>query len=145
METVEKKEKNIHHGHNVRKLREASGMSQLELSEKAFMSQQTVSRYERSALIEDDILNKFAKALDVPVTMLKGMAEDAVTFIVKNNTFGDYSIGCNYVNEDNSTKTYNPLDKIIELSDEKTELYERMLELEREHGKVLETLLNRLK
>lgn len=141
METTEQTEKNTRHGHSLKRIRKAVGKKQEALAIDLGISQQAVSFYEQKKVIEDDMLEKFAKVLDVPVDLIKEMEEDPLTIIVENNTFGDYGIGCSYVNEDNSTKTYNPIDKIIELSKEKTVLYERMLELEKEKNKMMEQIL----
>ena len=134
----------IHHGHNVRRLRKEKNMSQEAMAEKACVAQQTVSRYEATREIDDEMLVRFAKALDVPVEVLKTMEEDSnYNFYIENNTFSDGS----HVSPFGSIQDpiYNPVKEIIDLCNEKTVLYERMINLEREKIAMLEKLLNEKK
>lgn len=84
---------NIHHGHNVKRIREAKGIKQDALA-KAMgnkdWNQQRVSYYEGQPLLEEDILQQFAQALDVDLDMIKNMPEAALISIV-NNSFKDSS------------------------------------------------------
>lgn len=132
METEEKTEKEqsgrVHHGHNIRRVRVDKNISQEDLSKDVFMTQSAVSKYEKTAVIKDEILQRFAKALDVPVDYLKTAEEDAPVLIFENITntenagatanIGNYQSDNASTNSDN--KIINPLEKI-------TGLYERLL------------------
>lgn len=125
METEEKINSNVHHGHNIRRTRIEKNMNQDILSEKVSMSQPTVSRYESMRIIEDDILERFAKALNVPKDYLKTLEEDAPSIVFENNSItnnggNNTQAGLNDGISNDNRITNNPIDKI-------TELYERLL------------------
>ncbi|MBC8592381.1 helix-turn-helix transcriptional regulator [Oscillospiraceae bacterium N12] len=125
METEEKINSNVHHGHNIRRTRIEKNMNQDILSEKVSMSQPTVSRYESMRIIEDDILERFAKALNVPKDYLKTLEEDAPSIVFENNSItnnggNNTQAGLNDEISNDNRITNNPIDKI-------TELYERLL------------------
>ncbi len=135
------KTKKVHHGHNVRRVREILGVKQGALAIMLDMSQQTLSYKEAKEIIEDETLEKISQALKVPIDLLKNFDEDVTTIIIENNKI-ETNNGTGFVGQDYSTQTHNPIDKIIELANEKTILYERMLELEKEKIAWLEKLLN---
>lgn len=127
---------NVHQGHNVKRLRESKGISQQGLEPLVNLSQQTISRYEDKRVIDEEMLQRFAKALEVPVEILKNMEEDVCfNYYVENNTFSDN------VNAGGILNNYNPVDEIIKLCNEKVELYERMLANEKEKISLLEKML----
>lgn len=57
-----------------------------------------------------------------------------------NNTFSDFKDNSSAINYG---CTFNPLDKVIELYDEKEKLYERLLQVEKDKVSYLEKLLNK--
>jgi len=129
----------IHHGHNIRRLRIEKKISQGTLADKVSLSQQTVSRYESTRVIDDEMLDRFAKALDVPVDLIKTLEEDSeVNFYIENNTFHS---NCHISPFSRDTNVNNLVKEIIDLCNEKTALYERMLILEREKITMLEQML----
>ncbi len=144
METQEKTAKNTHHGHAIKRYRHTLGIKQEALATDMGISQALVSFYEQKKVIDDDMINNFAKALNVTPALIKELEEDPVTFIIENNTIekggiaGIYNVGSIHNNPD-------PVDRIIELANEKTALYERMLELEKEKNALLEKLLKERK
>ena len=142
METKENPLKNRHHGHAIKRIRHTLGIKQDALAIDLGISQAQISSYEQKKVIEKDMLEKFAKALNVAPEFIRELEEDPVTVIIENNTFENKE-GNNiaYLGNDNSTNTYNPIEQILELNKEKTALYERMLELEREKNAILEKLL----
>jgi len=142
METKEKTVKNTHHGHAIKRYRHTLGIKQEALATDMGISQALVSFYEQKKVIEDDMIDNFAKALNIAPELIKELEEDPVTIIIENNTFENKE-GNNiaYLENDNSTNTYNPIEQILELNKEKTALYERMLELEKEKNALLEKLL----
>ena len=126
-----------HIGRKISRIRELRGMKQEALAEELGMSQQSVSHLEQSEFIEDEKLEKVAKALGVTKEGIENFSEEAV-FNIISNTFHNTS-------SDNSTliasslnyqPSFNTVDKIVEL-------YERLVEAEKEKVKYLEELLNR--
>ena len=110
--------KKSNHGPNVRRWREWRNINQDVLAEQIGVSQATLSSYEKKDKLEQDILEKIAKVLDIPVEAITELEQGASINIV--NAY-DNSGSINY------SPTFNPLDKIVELYDEKIALYERML------------------
>lgn len=136
----------IHHGRNIRRTREDKGIGQTQLAELVHLSQPTVSRYEMAKSIDDDMLSRFARALDVPVEYLKTLEENAQTIIFENNntvTNSDHAVSSigdhNEAQESNfkSAPVINPLDKV-------SELYERLLDKEKEKVAALEKRVREL-
>lgn len=142
MEPKEKTLKNTHHGHAIKRFRHTLGIKQDALASILGLSQTQVSAYEQRKVINDDMIGRFAKALNVSPELIKELEEDPVTVIIENNTFEKGS-GAAYYNVINNNP--DPIDRIIELAHEKTALYERMLELEKEKNALLEKLLKEKK
>ena len=141
METKEKTLKNTHHGHAIKRIRRTLGVKQEALASDLGLSQAQISTYEHKKVIDDGMIEKFAKALNVAPALIKELEEDPVTVIIENNTLEKGNI----IAGDNNNFNPDPVDRIIELSNEKTALYERMLELEKEKNALLEKLLKEKK
>lgn len=78
---------NKHYGHAVRRLRQDRRLSQKEFGMKIGMAQQTVCRYEDQLVLEDEILQIFAKGLNVSVDFIKKLEDDKfLTYYSENNT-----------------------------------------------------------
>lgn len=145
METEEIKKGRVHHGRNIRRTRIEKNIKQDALSKLVNMSQPTVSRYESMRVVEDEILERFAKALKVPVEYLQTLEEDASTIVFENNTINNKDQGgantqVGFVDDsidDKRTNYFNPIDKI-------TELYERLLKEKDEKYETLEKRLHDL-
>ena len=84
-------------------------------------TQKKVSLMEQKEEIENDLLERVAKVLKVPSEAIKNLDEETAINII-SNTFQDSSI----LNA-GSHPTFNPIDKVVQLYDEKVSLYERML------------------
>ena len=125
-------EKTIHQGHNVKRIREISGIKQESLALQLGLSQQAISQIEQKEVLDSKILEDLAKALNIAPEVIKNMTEDAANNFI--NTFNDQS-GFNY------QCTFNPLDKYIEAIEAKKELYERLLKFEQEKSLLLEKLI----
>ncbi|MDY9919654.1 MAG: helix-turn-helix transcriptional regulator [Proteiniphilum sp.] len=140
METKEQIFRNTHHGHAVKRIRHTLGIKQEVLADMMGTTQARISNSEQKKVLEDEMIDKFAKALNVAPEFIKELEEDPVTFIIENNTFekgsmaGIYNVG-DFINNP------DPVDRFIELSKEKTALYERIVELEKEKNALLEKLL----
>ncbi|OJV34998.1 MAG: hypothetical protein BGO33_02100 [Bacteroidia bacterium 43-41] len=141
METKEQTSKNTHHGHAVKRFRHTLGIKQEALASMMGLSQALISTYEQRKVLNDDVIERFAKALNVAPELIKELKEDPVTFIIENNTFEKGCMAGIYYNDGDINNNPDPVDRFIELSNEKTALYERMLELEKEKNALLETLL----
>jgi transcriptional regulator with XRE-family HTH domain len=122
-------ETTLHIGRKISKIRELRGMKQEALAAMLGVSQQTVSNLENSQHVEDEILNKVASALGVTTDAIKNFSEDAVLNII-NNTFTSHDTST--LNAINFQPSFNPLDKVVEL-------YERLLQSEREKTELLKT------
>jgi transcriptional regulator with XRE-family HTH domain len=143
----------IHHGRNIRRTRVEKNMNQEGLSELVHLSQPAVSKYEKMRVIDDEMLQRFARALNVPFDYLKTLEEDAQTVVFENNTVNDseqntggakINIGTvkSYTEDtdssnDNRVNNFNPIDKI-------TELYERLLKEKDEKYAALERRLQHI-
>lgn len=120
----------LHIGRKISKIRELRGIKQEVLASLMGVSQQTVSKIEQSAEVEDLALEKIAQALGVSPEAIKNFNEEAVFNYF--NSFHDSSSG-----DFRHHCTFNPIDKIVELYDEKVSLMERLLESEREKVELL--------
>jgi len=130
----------IHHGEGVKCVREIKGMKQEVLAERMGddWSQKKISLLESKEIIEPTILEQVAKALDIPVDVIKNFSKESVLQII-SNTFNDHSI----LNGINYNPTFNPLDKYVEAMEENKKLYERLLQAEREKVEMMERLLGK--
>lgn len=129
----------IHQGRNVKRFREMLGLKQdalaAELGED--WNQKKVSLLEQKETIEPDLLEQVAKVLKVPLEAIKNFDEQAAINVI-SNTFND-----NSQNNLHYQCTFNPLDKIVQLYDEKIALYERMLKEKNEMMARLERLIEK--
>ncbi|HRE77357.1 MAG TPA: helix-turn-helix transcriptional regulator [Flavobacterium sp.] len=122
-----------HIGRNISRIRELRGMKQEALAIAIGVSQQTISNIENSEVVEDEKLQKIAEALNVSAEAIKNFSEDSILNIVSNNfTSNDTST----LNAINIQPTFNPLDKVVEL-------YERLVQAEKDKVAYLEKLLNK--
>lgn len=113
--------KKNNHGANVRRWREWRNINQDVLAEHIGVSQTTLSSYERKEKLEPEILEKIAKALDIPLEAITEL-EQGTAINIFSGTWND-----NASNSVNYNPTFNPIDKIVQLYDEKIALYERMM------------------
>lgn len=117
--------KGNNHGANVRRWREWRNINQDVLAEQIGVTQATLCKYEKKDKLEQDLLEKIAKALDIPVEAITELGQDASISIV--NAY-DNSGSINY------SPTFNPIDKIVEL-------YDKLLEAEKEKVDLLQEVL----
>jgi transcriptional regulator with XRE-family HTH domain len=123
----------MHIGRKIERIRIIRGMKQETLAAALGLSQQAVSKLEKSDEIEEERLEKVAQALEVPIDVLKNFNEDAAINVFGNtitNTNHDQSAMVSY------QPTFNPIDKIVEL-------YEKIVKLEQEKNALLESLLRK--
>lgn len=142
METEELTVGRVHHGRNIRRTRIEKNIKQEALSELVHLSQPAISKYEKMRVIDDEMLQRFARALNVPFDYLKNMEEDAQVVVFENNTVNNNDQGGNnthvgYIENDADVTNINPIDKI-------TELYERLLKEKDEKYAALEQRLKHI-
>jgi len=115
--TTDTSPKPVHHGRNVKRIREILGIKQDALANDLGLSQQAISQLEQKEALDADMLEKVAKALKVSPEVIKNFDEEAAIHII-SNTFDSHDNST--LNAINFYPTFNPLEKVIEL-------YERML------------------
>ena len=86
METEELIIGRVHHGRNIRRTRIEKNIKQEALSKSVHLSQPAISKYEKMKVIDDEMLQRFARALNVPFDYLKTLEEDAQTVVFENIT-----------------------------------------------------------
>lgn len=133
-------EQKIHQGRNVKRFREMLGIKQEAL---AFdlgdeWNQKKISMLEQKDVIEDDLLKAISTALKIPVEAFQNFDEEQAVNIIAN-TFDNGSI----LNGINHNPTFHPIEKLVQLHEEKIALYERMLKEKDEMMDRLEKLINK--
>ena len=117
-------EQKIHQGRNVKRFREMLNIKQealaYDLGED--WSQKKISLLEQKDVIEENLLKQIAAILKIPVEAFQNFNEEQAINII-SSTFHDTQGLINY----SPTFNNNPIDKIIQLHEEKIALYERML------------------
>jgi len=96
-------------------------------------NQKRISLLESKEILEPEILTEISKVLKVPEEAIKNFDEQAAVSYF--NTFNDNSINQGAVYAFNST--FNPIEKIVALYDEKVALLERLLKSEQEKVELL--------
>ena len=130
--------KKIHQGRNIKRFREMLGIKQdalaYELGED--WNQKKISLLEQKESVEKDILEQVAKILKVPTEAIENFDEEQAINVIANTFHDEAFIG-------NSGGTYhiNPIEKIVQLHEEKIALYERMLKEKDEMMARLERLI----
>lgn len=119
------------HGANVRRWREWRNINQDTLAEQIGVSQATLSSYEKKSKLDQDVLEKIAKVLSIPVEAITEI-EDGASINIVANTFDNQSSAVNWY------PTFNPIDKIVEL-------YDRLLQSEKEKVEILQEALKERK
>ena len=127
-------EQKIHQGRNVKRFREMLGIKQEAL---AFdlgddWNQKKISLLEQKDVIEDPLLQKISEVLKIPVEAFQNFDEEQAINIISNTVNNnDHASGNSLFNY---YPSFNPVDKMVEL-------YERMLQQQKEMIDKLEKLL----
>lgn len=124
-----------HIGRNISRIRELRDMKQEALALAIGTTQQSISIIEGSESVDDEKLKTIADALGVSSEAIKNFSEDAV-FNIIGNTYNDDSSSIK-----NYNCTFNPLDKLLEAIDKNEQLYERLIQVEKDKAAYLEKLL----
>ena len=101
-------------------------------------NQKKISLLEQRETIENQLLEKISEVLKIPVEAFQNFDEEQAVNIIAN-TFQDDAVA--YAEQYKCT--INPMDKIIQLHEEKIALYERMLKEKDEMMSRLEKLLDK--
>jgi len=121
----------VHHGRNIKRLREILGVKQDVIAAEFNISQQSVSDLEKKAQLSEYILEKVAKVLKVPTDAIKNFNDETAVNVIANtfnDVFHDNSSFVNY------QPAFNQIDKL-------TEMIERLLKTEQEKNALLEKML----
>jgi len=117
-----------HIGRNISRIRELRGMKQEALAQAIGTNQQAISGIEGSEEIDEKKLANIAEALGVTVEAIKSFSEENVFNYF--NTFNE-SVTGSFIT--NNSCNFNPLDKVVEL-------YERLVQAEKDKNEYLEKL-----
>ncbi|OXA96104.1 helix-turn-helix domain-containing protein [Flavobacterium hercynium] len=124
--------KSNHIGRKISRIRELKDMKQEALALAMGTNQQAISIIENSDTIDDEKLKEVARALGVSVEAIENFTDEGMVNYF--NTFNDNSTGT----VGNYHCNFNPLDKVVEL-------YERLVQTEREKNVFMEKLLKEKK
>lgn len=134
-------DKKIHQGRNIKRFREMLGIKQealaFDLGED--WNQKKISLLEQKETVEEDILEKIAQLLKIPVEAIENMDDEQAINIIAN-TFHESSA---FAYTANIKPTFHPLEEVLKLHDEKIALYERMLKEKDEMMAKLEPYLQK--
>ncbi|UWX61429.1 helix-turn-helix domain-containing protein [Chryseobacterium oranimense] len=134
-------EQKIHQGRNVKRFREMLGIKQeaLALDLGDDWNQKKVSLLEQKETIEDPLLQKISEVLKIPVEAFQNFDEEKAINIISNITFEN----CPQPSVVQYNPNFHPVEKIIELHEEKIALYERMLKEKDDMMNRLEELIKK--
>ncbi|MCS2891783.1 helix-turn-helix transcriptional regulator [Parabacteroides faecis] len=122
--------KKNNHGANARRWREWRDVKQDALADQIGVSQATLSGYEKKSKLEPEVIEKIAKALDIPEEAITELGE-STSINIFSGTWQDNAYGNN---GQNYNPTFNPLEKVVEL-------YERLLKAEQEKVAMLQEIV----
>ena len=138
--TTAMEHKKIHQGRNVKRFREMLGIKQEALAYELGddWNQKKISLLETKETIDLPLLRQISDALKIPVEAFQNFDEEQAVNVIAN-TFNDNAM----LNAINHNPTFHPIDKLVELHEEKIALYERMLKEKDEMMARLEKLIER--
>lgn len=134
-------EKVIHQGRNVKRFREMLGIKQDALAADLGddWNQQRISLLEQKETIDTGLLKQISSALKIPAEAIENFDEEQAVNII-SNTFGENAFGNSF---NYGTMHFHPINKLVQLHEEKIALYERMLKEKDEMMERLEKFLER--
>jgi transcriptional regulator with XRE-family HTH domain len=126
----------IHEGRNIKRFREMLGIKQEALAYDLGddWNQQKISLLEAKEIVEPALLQQISSVLKIPVEAIQNFDEEQAITVI-SSTFSD---GAGVV-----VNNYNPIDKLMQLHEEKIALYERMLKEKEEMMERLERLMEK--
>ena len=114
-----------HVGRNLQRIRVYLGMKQEALAADLGISQQEISKIEKQDEIEDKLLTQIASVLGISAEVIKDFDVEKAIYNINNIRDNTFEQGATSI-----AQQFNPLDKIVEL-------YERLLQSEREKIELL--------
>lgn len=141
MNDTENNKKIPHQGKNAKLFRETKGIKQEAIAIELDITQQAVSQLEKRQELDDEAIKVYARVVGIDEYFIRNMVDDSL--LEGSTYFYDHSI--QNKNVSTQTLTFNPLDKVVELCAEKDQLYERIVQLEKEKSTLLENLLKEKK
>lgn len=120
----------IHQGLNAKRLREAVGVSQDFISKKLGCSQQTVSALEEKPILDENVIEIYVNEIGCQRSHITNM---------KTEVPADNTIHLKIEHNDNIT--FNPLEKVIEISEQKDQLNQKLILSEREKQDLLKGVI----
>ncbi|MCD0465677.1 helix-turn-helix domain-containing protein [Flavobacterium sp. ENC] len=123
-----------HIGRNISRIRELRGMKQEILGEAIGTSQKNISVIESSETVDPEKLKEIAKALGVTVEAIENFSEESVFNFFNNFYDNSANNGQGNGNTNHNACNFNPLDKVVEL-------YERLVQAEKDKVEYLEKLM----
>jgi len=73
----------VHHGRNIRRLREILNIKQDTVAAELQISQQAMSKLEQKDVIDDDVLERVSRVLNIPVNVVKNFSEESAVNIIQ--------------------------------------------------------------
>lgn len=130
-------EQKIHEGRNVKRFREMLGIKQdalaYELGED--WNQKKISLLEQKEKIEKPLLEQISNALKIPVEAFQNFDEEQAINVISNTINNNDNATMTNPAVFNFQPTFNPVDKMVEL-------YERMLQQQKDMIDRLEKLIS---
>ncbi|MCS3160979.1 helix-turn-helix domain-containing protein [Bacteroides faecis] len=109
----------------MQKIRVYFGMKQEALAADLGVNQQVISKIEKQEEIEEGLLNQIASVLGISAEVIKDFDVEKAIYNINNIRDNTFEQGATSI-----AQQFNPLDKIVEL-------YERLLQSEREKIELL--------
>ncbi|WP_312510370.1 helix-turn-helix transcriptional regulator [Chryseobacterium culicis] len=138
MSYTDMQNKKIHQGRNIKRFREMLGIKQealaFELGDD--WNQKKISLLEQKETVESDILAQVAQILKVPAEAIENFDEDSAINIIANTINNNDNATMTNPSVFNYQPSFNPIDKMVEL-------YERMLQQQKEMIEKLERLIEK--
>jgi transcriptional regulator with XRE-family HTH domain len=140
MTDAQKPSKTVHHGKNLKRFREMLGYKQEAFADKlgGDWTVRKISYYENKEVIEAELIEELAKALNVPAEAILNFDEEKAMYNIQQN-YDNATQNINYQH------VINPVDKYDQLVEKIEKLYEALLQSEREKNALLERLLEKSK
>jgi len=134
--------KKIHEGRNVKRFREMLGIKQDALAADLGddWNQQKVSLLEQKETIDPALLQQVSSALKIPAEAIQNFDEEQAVNIISNTASFE---NCQQPAFFNHNPTFHPIEKLVQLHEEKIALYERMLKEKDEMMMKLEKLIEK--
>ena len=134
--------KKIHEGRNVKRFREMLGIKQDALAADLGddWNQQKVSLLEQKETIDPALLQQVSSALKIPAEAIQNFDEEQAVNIISNTASFE---NCQQPAFFNHNPTFHPIEKLVQLHEEKIALYERMLKEKDEMIARLERLIEK--